>query len=183
MATVKYSENACVISGLQGGTRDHKASETERAKVLAYDIMINAISALPVKHGKILDNQGYYFPTIARKAAYHGAFIKEFALDEYFQLVIVGSLDHQYPLEICLVYRELIVKYLYSFKSSSRAISNELLPKSNELTMLLANKLNSLDFAGIAWKIDQLNPNVSEFSKHFRYFKQECASIMESLGI
>jgi hypothetical protein len=183
MATVKYSENANIISGLQGGTRDHKASETERAKVLAYDIMINAISTLPVKHGKVLDNQSYYYPTIARKAAYHGAFIKEFALDEYFQLVIGGSLDQQYPLEICLVYRGLIVKSLYSFKSSSRAISNDLLPKSNDLTMLLANKLNSFNYVDIAWKIDQLNPDVSEFSKHYRYFKQECARIVESLGI
>lgn len=183
MATVQYSENTSIRSGLQADTRDLKAKETESAKIRVYDILIDAIGQLPVNHGTIRDNQGYYSPTIERKSAYHGAFIKQFSLFGDFNLIIGGSLDHQYPLEVFLTYRGLLVKCLYSFKSSSRAITNDLLPCASELTERLANKLNQVDYSQVAEKIDDLLKSPITFSKHWRKFKKECAGVMEYLSI
>lgn len=183
MATVQYNENTAVRSGLQADTRDLKARETERAKVKVYDILIDVISALPVNHGTIKDNQGYYSPTIERKSAYHGAFLKYFGLFGDFSLIIGGSLDHQYPLEVFLTYRGLLVKCLYSFKSSSRALTNNLLPAKDMLTEKLAGELSQVDYSQVAEKIDDLLKSPITFSKHWRKFKKECAGVMEYLSI
>jgi hypothetical protein len=185
MATVKYSENACVLSGLQGGTRDHKASETEQAKIIAYETMINALSLLPVKHNLISDRQRYYNPTIERKSAYHGAFLKLFQWFDGFSLVISGSLDHQYPLEIHLVYSGLLVKSLFSFKGSSRAITNGLLPDKVMLAETIANRLNQLNLVQIADIIDRQvsYKTIEKLPYHFRYFKKACNKLMTNLGI
>lgn len=182
MATVKYSENINIRSGLQPDTRDHKACETQQAKIRVYDLMIMAISALPVTHGIIIDNQRYYSPTIERKAAYHGAFLKFFPLFGDFSLIIGGSLDHQYPLEVLLTYRGLIVKSLYTFKSSSRAITNGLLPDISKLSARLASQLNKIDYQTIAQKIDNSRAYDLNLSKHWRNFKKQCLSIASQLG-
>jgi len=178
MATVKYAENIEIRSGLQPDTRDHKASETQLAKIRVYDILIGAISALPVTHGIIVDKQRYYFPTIKRKAAYHGAFLKYFPLFGDFSVVIGGSLDHQYPLEVFLTYRGILVKSLYTFKASSKAITNKLLPNTIDLSIEIADRLNLVNYKHIAESIDKHFLLTLNFSAHWRKFKKQCISFI-----